>query len=98
MDGWDFFIPSLGLFIGLNLITSCLGIRRMRLLERRIFALENAPAAQAVSSSATTQPTQSTSYTYVQPPVYTYYQQPSAPVAAPYYSQDPQVIPSSRNF
>lgn len=97
MDGWDFFIPSIGLFIGLNMITCCLGFRRMRLLERRVWVLENT-STNTQSSSQQTQVSTTPAYTYVQPPVYSYYQQPTAPAAAQYYSQDPTVIPTARTY
>jgi hypothetical protein len=90
MDGWDFFIPSLGLFIGLNLITCCVGIRRMRLLERRVQALEDRPTSATESIPAAVP--YATIPNYVQP-TYTFYQQPSAPpIATPYYPQDPQTL------
>ena len=90
MDAWDFFVPSIGLFIGLNIITCCVGIRRMRLIERRVHLLEERQTtpAEATTVTATAVP-YTTMPTYVQAPTYSYYQQPSAPTQV-YYPQDPQ--------
>ena len=99
MDGWDFFIPSIGLFISLNLITCCLGVRRMRMLERRVWVLENTTTNTPLQANTSTQSqTQTPSYTYVQPPIYTYYQQPTAPASTQYYSQDPTVVQTGRTY
>jgi hypothetical protein len=92
MDAWDFFIPSIGIFLGVNILTCCLGIRRIRLLEQRVHILEERPAPDATNITVpyTTVPN------YIQPqPTYTYYQQPSAPPNATVYypqAQDPQSI------
>lgn len=96
-----FYGPTFGFFVTilfLNVFQCVFGIRRVRLLERRVWLLENKVADQQPQQSTTnpsvpTAPSQS-SYTYVQPPVYQYYQQPmtNPPTAVAYYPQDPQRV------
>jgi hypothetical protein len=95
-----FYGPTFGFFVTilfLNVFQCVFGIRRVRVLERRVWLLENKVAdqqpQQTTNPSVPSAPTQ-TSYTYVQPPVYQYYQQPmtTPPTAAAYYPQDPQRV------
>ena len=103
MDGWDFFIPSIGIFVGLNVLTCIVGIRQLRLLERRVFALEERPAVPDVERAAAAQavvPTV-TAYSippYVSPNVYTYSPQLTAPPPATYYQQDPQALQPNAGY
>lgn len=94
MDAWDFFVPSIGIFIGINILTCCVGLRRMRLLERRVQSLEERPVNASDSANVTVPYT--TMPNYIQPqPTYTYYQQQvvsAPPTATPYYPQDPQMV------
>ena len=88
--------------ICLNIFQCAFGIRRVRQLERRIWVLENTSQTTTTNTNETQsqiqRPVNQPVYSYVQPPVYTYYQQPSAPSATPYYPQDPQIIPTPRNY
>jgi len=92
----SFYGPSFAILASLlclQVFQCAFGFRRVRSLERRVWTLENTRQSStsdqtvATATTVTTQPT----YTYVQPPVYSYYQQPTAP-SATYYSQDPQIV------
>lgn len=90
------YAPTFGFFLTilcLNVFQCVFGVRRIRVLEQRVFALENKTAEQENTANPSAPPSQTQPrYTYVQPPVYQYYQQPMAapPTATAYYPQDPQ--------
>jgi hypothetical protein len=102
MDGWDFFIPSIGIFVGLNVLTCIVGIRRLRLLERRVFALEERPAVPDATAVTIAPPVATyMPQSYISPNMYTYPPQASAPPTATYYQQqqqDPQAIQPNSGY
>jgi hypothetical protein len=96
MDDFIAFGPILiaaGLCAVANMMCCYCGVRRFRTLEQRLQSLER---VQVDTSHSEQQQQPSTVYpplSYVQPTLYTYAQQPSAPM---YYSQDPQAIQTVR--